>query len=66
MRYCKELGEEETAPFICLIHGKQPADHFEVEINHMKACNTCGKGFYCEDDLRKYCSVACVGEEFEG
>jgi len=63
--YCKETGEDIKPNGECLIHGKQPEDHFEEEKENIKVCEICGKGFYCVDNIRKTCSMSCAGEYSE-
>ena len=60
--YCKETGEDMKPNGDCLIHGKQPMDHFEEEKENMKQCDVCDCTYYCIDDLRKVCSMDCAGK----
>jgi hypothetical protein len=67
--YCKETGEELVdqrcgghipEEYKCLIHGWQAKDHFDIETNNIKSCAVCMDVFYCEDNIRKTCSVLCA------
>lgn len=61
MKYCKETGEEQKPDGECLIHGKQPEHHFILEIDN-RVCEVCGRTYWCQDDIRKVCSMECAGE----